>query len=101
MRTVKPRATVKKTSEEEGSQPPATDAGPIDAEGGQEARDSELAEELLKKQEEEKWVMVCRPKAGQLVVGGGFLALWRRMESVSPAGSQKETTGESGTESEI
>jgi hypothetical protein len=41
-------------------------------------RDSELAEDLAK--QEEKWAMVCRPKAGQQVVGGGFVALWRRME---------------------
>jgi tRNA (adenine57-N1/adenine58-N1)-methyltransferase len=24
--------------------------------------------------------MICRPKAGQQVVGGGFLGLWRRMK---------------------
>lgn len=27
-----------------------------------------------------EWVQVCRPKAGQRVIGGGFLALWRKME---------------------
>ena len=41
------------------------------------ARDDELAEELVK---QEKWAMVCRPKVGEMVVGGGFLGLWRRME---------------------
>jgi tRNA (adenine57-N1/adenine58-N1)-methyltransferase len=38
--------------------------------------------ESSSKETEEKWAMVCRPKAGQQVVGGGFLGLWRRMEQV-------------------
>lgn len=29
------------------------------------------------------WEMVCRPKVGIRVVGGGFLGFWRRMTSVS------------------
>jgi tRNA (adenine57-N1/adenine58-N1)-methyltransferase catalytic subunit len=29
--------------------------------------------------EDSGWAMVCRPKVGGLVSGGGFLALWRRM----------------------
>jgi hypothetical protein len=48
---------------------------------GQEVRDEELIQELAKN--EEKWAMVCRPKAGQEVVGGGFLGLWRKMEPPS------------------
>ncbi|KAF2837898.1 hypothetical protein M501DRAFT_1006398 [Patellaria atrata CBS 101060] len=28
---------------------------------------------------DENWSMVCRPKVGERIVGGGFLALWRKM----------------------
>lgn len=76
VRAVRPRSTLKKADAKESSE--ASDAEPIDPVKGQEARDGELAETLAK--EDEKWAMVCRPKAGQMVVGGGFLALWRRME---------------------
>lgn len=77
VRAVRPRSALKKPDTEDS--PEASDAESIDPVKGQEARDGELAETLAK--EEEKWAMVCRPKAGQMVVGGGFLALWRRMES--------------------
>jgi tRNA (adenine57-N1/adenine58-N1)-methyltransferase len=59
----------------------------MDPAEGQAARDDELAKDLTRTQE--KWAMVCRPKAGQQVVGGGFLGLWRRMEQVS---SQEQDT---------
>jgi hypothetical protein len=76
VRAVRPRSTLKKSDAKES--PEVSEAESIDPVKGQEARDGELAETLAK--EEEKWAMVCRPKAGQMVVGGGFLALWRRME---------------------
>jgi hypothetical protein len=76
VRAVKPRAPQKEAQTKQPSEPSSD--GSSDAELGQEARDHELSEELNK--QEEKWVMVCRPKAGQQVVGGGFLGLWRRME---------------------
>ncbi|KAF9699254.1 hypothetical protein EKO04_002941 [Ascochyta lentis] len=76
VRAVRPRSTLKKPDAKDV--PEASDAEPIDPVKGEEARDRELAVNLAK--EEEKWAMVCRPKAGQMVVGGGFLALWRRME---------------------
>ncbi|KAF2132119.1 S-adenosyl-L-methionine-dependent methyltransferase [Dothidotthia symphoricarpi CBS 119687] len=74
VRPVKPRATLRK---EEASQSLSEET--IDPVEGQEMRDTELAEDLAKN--EEKWAMVCRPKAGQMVVGGGFLGIWRRMET--------------------
>ncbi|KAF1366112.1 S-adenosyl-L-methionine-dependent methyltransferase [Lizonia empirigonia] len=77
VRVVKPRSTLKKPVAKDS--PEASDAEPIDPVKGQEIRDDELAENLAK--EEERWAMVCRPKAGQMVVGGGFLALWRRMDN--------------------
>jgi tRNA (adenine57-N1/adenine58-N1)-methyltransferase len=79
VRAVKPRAATK-TAEEPA---PAEAESPIieehiDPVKGEEARDKELLEDLTKN--DDKWAMVCRPKVGQQVVGGGFLGLWRRME---------------------
>lgn len=88
VRAVRPRSTLKKPDAKES--PEVSNAEPIDPVKGQEGRDSELAEALAK--DEEKWAMVCRPKAGQMVVGGGFLALWRRMERPK---SREQSQGES------
>jgi hypothetical protein len=76
VRAVKPRASAKKAQTKQVSEPASDESE--ETESGQEARDNELKEDL--NTQEEKWVMVCRPKAGQQVVGGGFLGLWRRME---------------------
>lgn len=92
VRAVKPRSTLKKSDAKES--PEASDAESIDPVKGQEARDGELAETLAK--EEEKWAMVCRPKAGQMVVGGGFLALWKRMERMERPKSKEQGEEESG-----
>ena len=103
VRAVRPRSTLKKADAKESSE--ASDAEPIDPVKGQEARDGELAETLAK--EDEKWAMVCRPKAGQMVVGGGFLALWRRMErpkrkeqgeELPPPGKSESVTDNMDTE---
>jgi tRNA (adenine57-N1/adenine58-N1)-methyltransferase len=77
VRAVRPRATLKKAEQKDATDS-SSGAESIDAVKGQEARDNELAQDLAKS--EEKWAMVCRPKAGQEVVGGGFIALWRKME---------------------
>ncbi|KAF2032207.1 S-adenosyl-L-methionine-dependent methyltransferase [Setomelanomma holmii] len=79
VRAVRPRATLKKAEARES--PSLGGEEEVDPIEGQAARDGELAEALA--QTEEKWAMVCRPKAGQQVVGGGFLGLWRRMERPS------------------
>jgi tRNA (adenine57-N1/adenine58-N1)-methyltransferase len=71
VRAVRPRATARNTE-------PLSDDETTRPQIQQVARDTELAEDLAK--QGEKWAMVCRPKAGQQVVGGGFLGLWRRME---------------------
>jgi hypothetical protein len=34
----------------------------------------------LRSTRDEGWEMVCRPKVGVRVIGGGFIALWRKME---------------------
>ncbi|EOA81435.1 hypothetical protein ACJQWK_11045 [Exserohilum turcicum] len=81
VRAVKPRATLQKPAAAQQSSA-SSDHENSDSESDQAARDSEL-EAVLNKAEEENWAMVCRPKAGQQVVGGGFLGLWRRMEQTS------------------
>ncbi|KAH7405807.1 S-adenosyl-L-methionine-dependent methyltransferase [Phaeosphaeria sp. MPI-PUGE-AT-0046c] len=82
VRAVKPRASVNKAKVQESVE--GSDGGAVDPVEEQKARDDELAKDLS--QAEEKWATVCRPKAGQQVVGGGFLGLWRRME---PRSSQE------------
>ncbi|KAH6620377.1 S-adenosyl-L-methionine-dependent methyltransferase [Boeremia exigua] len=91
VRAVRPRSTLKKPDTKE--LPDASDVESVDPVKGQEARDDELAETLAK--EDEKWAMVCRPKAGQMVVGGGFLALWRRMERMERPKSKEQSDDES------
>ncbi|CAN9243005.1 unnamed protein product [Alternaria alternata] len=81
VRAVKPRAPKQDAHTKQPSEP-STDES-TDSESGQAARDTELAEELSK--EDDKWVMVCRPKVGHQVVGGGFLGLWRRMDKTGAA----------------
>jgi hypothetical protein len=76
VRAVRPRATLNKTEAPQTPESSAEESNVPEME--HKERDSELAEDLAK--QEEKWAMVCRPKAGQQVVGGGFVALWRRME---------------------
>jgi tRNA (adenine57-N1/adenine58-N1)-methyltransferase len=88
VRAVRPRATLRKAVVQDSPEPSTSEA--IDPVEGQAARDDELAKGLTRAQE--KWAMVCRPKAGQQVVGGGFLGLWRRMEQVP---SQEQDTSKS------
>jgi tRNA (adenine57-N1/adenine58-N1)-methyltransferase catalytic subunit len=38
---------------------------------------------------ESGWAMVCRPKVGSIVTGGGFLGLWRRMSVNSAPGTRR------------
>lgn len=92
VRAVRPRATLKKAEQKEVADWAGEE--PIDGVKGQEARDEELAQDLSKTGEE-TWAMVCRPKAGQEVVGGGFLAVWRKMEPANvsePSESSTPTT---------
>lgn len=79
VRAVRPRATLRKPDSRDSSE--LTREETPDPVRAHEARDSELVEDLSK--QDEKWAMICRPKAGQQVVGGGFLGLWRRMEAAA------------------
>lgn len=76
VRAVKPRATLK--TEEQPSSTAGDQDATVAVKGEQEKAD-QVAEDLVK-QEEDKWAMICRPKVGHQVVGGGFLGLWRRMD---------------------
>jgi len=42
--------------------------------------DLEAVEEdaVKKAEEEQKFVMVCRPKVGRMIVGGGFVGVWKK-----------------------
>lgn len=81
VRAVRPRATLHESNADAPSAPSVNKTS-SDSQADQAARDDEPETALSKEKEgeEEKWVMVCRPKAGQQVIGGGFLGLWRRME---------------------
>ncbi|KAG9189817.1 hypothetical protein G6011_06685 [Alternaria panax] len=79
VRAVKPRAPKQDAQAKQPSEPSSDET--LGSDIRQQARDIELAEDLDK--QDEKYVMVCRPKAGQMAVGGGFLGLWRRMETSS------------------
>jgi hypothetical protein len=86
VRAVTPRAPQRKT-ESDVDAPKASaesDSELSNVIEGQKARDEALVEEVEK---QKRSVMVCRPKVGETVVGGGFLGLWRRME---PSNHQPE-----------
>ncbi|KAF2177025.1 S-adenosyl-L-methionine-dependent methyltransferase [Zopfia rhizophila CBS 207.26] len=91
VRAVRPRATLKKEESEARSDDSGDGAVSTQSEQdtgnelkSQERKDQELAQQLAKQQE--KWAIVCRPKVGEMVVGGGFLGVWRRMEPASRKG---------------
>lgn len=73
VRAVKPRALLKAEAEarrlseenEEAQMSSSADTGRSNSQNGEENAG---------------WEMVCRPKVGGRVSGGGFLGLWRRME---------------------
>lgn len=48
----------------------------IDALSDTEAVEEEAAKKAV---EEQKFVMVCRPKVGKVIIGGGFVGVWRKL----------------------
>ncbi len=78
VRAVKPRALLKAEAEAKRRMEEVDEAS-SDAEEGD--RDSSLG---VSESTESGWEMVCRPKVGVRVSGGGFLGLWRRMEPYQP-----------------
>ncbi|MCJ1243102.1 hypothetical protein MMC30_000299 [Trapelia coarctata] len=88
IRTVKPRALLKKEKAEEEAVIAVGDAMQLES-GGSEEREGEGEEQFEASNEEQTkvgkqgdtgWEMICRPKAGARVVGGGFLGVWRKMK---------------------
>jgi tRNA (adenine57-N1/adenine58-N1)-methyltransferase len=77
VRAVRPRASLRK-AESSPVRKQEVDPASLDTVEEQQARDDETSSALS--QEKEEWAMICRPKVGAQVVGGGFLALWRKME---------------------
>ncbi|KAF2741388.1 S-adenosyl-L-methionine-dependent methyltransferase [Polyplosphaeria fusca] len=77
VRAVKPRATLRRAAEDRLDD--ASEIEPaVDHDQAHPGRGEELAQEVGR--HEEKWAMICRPKVGERVIGGGFLGLWRKME---------------------
>jgi hypothetical protein len=96
VRSVKPRARVKaealakqKAAESQGKESQEIAEGGLGAslEAEQHEVDStgavntvESKAELPAASDDSGWEMVCRPKVGLRIEGGGFIGLWRRME---------------------
>ncbi|KAF2814523.1 uncharacterized protein BDZ99DRAFT_485228 [Mytilinidion resinicola] len=82
VRSVRPRSVFKKASSSQASQSSgetSDETSQDEAVEGQASRDGEVEDNLAKQKSD--YAMVCRPKVGERVVGGGFLGLWRRMRS--------------------
>lgn len=69
VRAVKPRALSKKAPT-----PPNSDGESADKDVVDSGRENEPAHVV-----EDCWSMVCRPRVGERVVGGGFLGVWKKM----------------------
>ena len=86
VRATKTRAMERRTSEDDASESDAASEVVEDANESSDSesesselveRDSEQASDLRERGKE--YVMVCRPKVGSKIVGGGFLGMWRKM----------------------
>jgi len=92
VRAVKPRALLKAEAEAKLRTKREAKAGAQDG-AGSEMVNGKRDDDVLEVEEsshgdavkeatdnvDEGWEMICRPKVGGRVTGGGFLALWRRM----------------------
>ncbi len=86
VRAVRPRAILREKDIPEPLKQPSEETDSEVQVQGQELKGEELAEDQAK--QEEKWAMVCRPKVGAQVVGGGFLGLWKRMKQQTSQGAE-------------
>lgn len=87
VRTVKPRALLKAEQARKEAQAAvnnpstslesAADEAQKDVSVQTVTRNKELAQAISRR--DPGWEMICRPKAGERVVGGGFLGIWRKM----------------------
>ncbi|KAF2418956.1 hypothetical protein EJ08DRAFT_702921 [Tothia fuscella] len=83
VRAVKIRASEKRKKSEEAEKGLGEDGerevegvnGVEDAEGREKVEDVALDE----KEKDKDWALVCRPKVGERIIGGGFLGVWSKM----------------------
>lgn len=87
VRAVKPRrkADFAKTAEEAVD----SDAAAAEDSGVEVSRDGEVDRAVTPavapaEEEKDEWKMVCRPKVGDAIVGGGFLGVFRKMRIHTP-----------------
>ena len=77
IRAVKPRALLRAESTKVVN---VTDAVQSEVQEGQSGHDEVAAEELRARVNDDfGWEMVCRPKVGDRVIGGGFVGLWKKL----------------------
>ncbi|KAI9874308.1 MAG: hypothetical protein M1830_009895 [Pleopsidium flavum] len=78
VRAVRPRAVIKAQSDRAKTFHNAGEEGRLPADvSGEKSRDEEQVQALAT--HGQRWELVCRPKVGGRVFGGGFLGVWRRM----------------------
>ncbi|KAK4983323.1 hypothetical protein LTR50_007302 [Elasticomyces elasticus] len=92
VRAVKPRASLKKRAGvENGLEAEVGELGSDDDdESAAKARDLEEAKAPIESETNDRWSLVCRPKVGERIVGGGFLGLWRKMMDRNDYEKQEE-----------
>lgn len=73
VRPVKPRATQKLELERE-----MENGSESESETQTERDEEQMAADKVKSNRNNGWSMVCRPKVGDRVVGGGFLGVWKK-----------------------
>ncbi len=88
VRAVKPRALQRmqeqanKPPEHPTTEPitPTDDAEGNSVDGGREDESSQASDDgATPAKPDDGWTLVCRPKVGDRIIGGGFLGLWKRM----------------------
>ncbi|KAK4948786.1 hypothetical protein LTR66_014089 [Elasticomyces elasticus] len=92
VRAVKPRASLKERARVENGL--EAEVGELrsddDDESAAKARDLEEAKAPIESETNDHWSLVCRPKVGERIVGGGFLGLWRKMMDRNDYEKQEE-----------
>ena len=87
VRAVKPRALLRleaarlresRIEEPLGDDPSNTASSELGAEGEESA--VETSENSIPEAEDAGWQMICRPKVGERLIGGGFLGIWKKMK---------------------
>ncbi len=78
VRPVRPRALLK--AEAEARAAVAGEKSEVDILESSDATDESVDSD---QSQSSGWSMVCRPKVGEMVVGGGFLGLWTKMDKTA------------------